>query len=1203
MSEIKWTDAQKDAINARGGPLLVSAAAGSGKTAVLVQRIIDIVTDPDSPTDIDRFLVVTFTRAAAAEMKQRIGKAISDKLKDDPFDKRLNEQQLLLPKAQISTIDSFCSALAKEYFYMLDLPADFRIIDEEEKALLRNAALDKVLDEMYSSGDEAFLRLSEVLADAHDDHTLRDMIVNTHNFLEAQPFPESWVEKKIRNYDLTGITSPWQTVWGEALRQYLDKAVPFIEAQARKAYELAHSEPLFDKAQVLTEYEYGAIEQLMNMINDGEWDPICRLFGELDAYFADKKAPRLTFKGAKNEPQKSLSKSIKACRDSYKDMLKKDIKSLFRRSCAEFFDEIERLSPMTSALLRVTLSFSNEYQQMKAERSAADYSDLEHWALRLLVRETEDGFELTDEAKEISRRYDYVMVDEYQDVNEVQDIIFKAVSGDDKRLFAVGDVKQSIYGFRLAMPEIFIKRKNESVLFDRENESYPSKVILDANFRSRKGVTDCVNFVFKNVMSRETGGVDYTDEEALTAMAGYPDDNKAAVSFHLIGADGKKDDNIVTEVRYIGELIRKMKETEVITERDGTTRAPLWSDFCILMRSDRKNAAVYIEELTKLGVPAVSEKGSDFFSRPEIRLMMSLLRAVDNPARDIPLAAVLLSPLAGFSADELAMLRAGRREISLYELLLMESEQNEKAARVIDMLTHFRSFGNNISAGELIRRIYDETLLPEIALAGTDGEYRRKNLRMLLEYAKKYEGSGFVGLSGFLGFLEKLSESGNTLSAASRTGGGKADCVAVMTIHKSKGLEYPFCFVSQLSSGFNKEDYKKKIMLHSDIGPGMYVADTEKMYSYKGITRRAMELSKDCTLVSEELRILYVAMTRAKERLIMTATVNNVEKAVIKSAEALVYDNAVAPYLVMNSSNYLSILLYCLLVSKSGGVLRSLAGLPEIPIDERDSSLWDIVVRESTEDIADSAEAAEDTADDIAVETADYNDDEVKEERELIEKRLSRRYRFAKECSIPMKVAASAVAEKESGETYAAQSKPSFMKKGALSGAERGTALHTFAQYCDFKKARESIEDEKQRLVSLNKLTKEQADSISDKKLRTFLESPLLEEIQAAQMKEREYTFMTEIPAGLADRTLTEPYASAKIILQGSIDCLYELDGELVIVDYKTDYVTQPEELTRKYARQLEIYKYAAEQIFGKEVSRCVIYSFCLGEEIEITEF
>lgn len=1215
----EWTKPQQDAIDARGGPLLVSAAAGSGKTAVLVQRIIDIITDPDHPVDIDRFLVVTFTKKAAGEMREKIAKELSKLLEKEPYNKRLIEQQLLLPKAQISTIDSFCSAITREYFYLLDLPADLRIIETDEREILRNAALDNVLDEMYEQGNPDFLKLMEAFSGSNDDYTVRSMVLKIHRFLDAQPFPKSWVESKLKNYDVASCSSPWETVWGEVLMEYVLGVLSFIERQSSRAFELAHSVETFDKAQMLIERECGYIERFSELVKSGKWDEIRELFAEMKTYFSDRKASTLSFSGAKTEPNKSISKLIRGCRNAYKPALMNDLEPLFRKTSSEFFEEIDRIRPISVSLLKITLRFIDEYQKVKAERSVADYGDLEHWTLDLLVRETDHGIETTETAREIAKRFDYVMVDEYQDSNDVQDIIFKAVSDEDRRLFVVGDVKQSIYSFRLATPDIFINRKDASTPYDRARPAYPSKVTLDANFRSRKSVTECVNFIFRNVMSRQVGGVDYDDGEKLVAQAPYPEESVPAASFHLLGTgDAKGDDVIAIEARYVAKQIARMMETEVVTEPDGTTRRPVYSDFAILLRSDKDKAVIYSEELLKLGLPSVSEKGGSFFDRPEIRLMLSLLRTLDNPARDVPLAAVLLSPIAGFTVDELALLRAGKKDISLFRLLSKAAKEgDEKCARVKNLFDELRSSGNNIAADELIRRIYNKTMLPEIVLSGEDGEYRRKNLRLLLEYAKTYESSGFKGLSGFVGYMERLAETSASLTSASRSGVETADAVQILSIHRSKGLEYNFCFVSNLGSKFNKMDISDNIVMHGRIGPGTNVVDNEKMYGYKGITRKIIENTMTQSLVSEELRVLYVAMTRAKERLILTASVANTAKTLEKASKELVYDGAIPPYLVMSSSGYLRILLFCMLVSRSGDALREEAGLParedgtpSIPIDESDETKWDIkVVPDAAaavgmgEKDADDDESAEVTDDGITeIEPVSiYTDEEVDAAYEKIADRLGREYSYEEETKIPVKVTASAVAERESGETFAAKSKPSFMKSGELTGADRGTAHHRFAQFCDFTKARLDLAAEKQRLVDTGKLTKEQADCIQDEKVRVFLGSKLMDDMLAAQLLKREYTFMAEIPAGLADKTLEPPFSEAPMILQGSIDCLYELDGELVVVDYKTDSVQTGEELAKRYSRQLELYKYAAEQIFGKKVSRCVLYSFCLGDTVELS--
>ena len=1219
MSETRWTDAQLDAINARSGPLLVSAAAGSGKTAVLVQRVIEIITDKESPVDIDRFLVVTFTRAAAGEMKQRIAKALSDLLKDDPFNKALIRQQLLLPKAQISTIDSFCSSLAKEFFHVLDIPADFRIIDESESGLMMTTALDNVFNKMYSSDRMDFDALAEAYSDAHDDKTLRDTVLKIYAFMNSQPFHKTWIKEKLANYDVEGTESPFQTVWGEELLKYISLAVEFAKQQAQRTHEKACLEPMFEKAQEITENEVGMISEFSDLIKIGDWDAARK-------FLYDLKFDRMSFSGTKGknatDERIRLSKQITANRKEYKDIINEKLKPLFAKDSSSFMQEIESLRPTVSMLFELVDAFSEEYSRLKRERGVADYSDLSQWTLRLLVRETENGIEPTREAKQIAGRYDFVMVDEYQDANMIQDIIFKAVSDNDRRLFVVGDVKQSIYRFRQAMPEIFIGRKDSSFPYNNAAPVYPAKINLDANFRSRKGVTECVNYVFSKLMSREIGELDYTKEEALDPKANYPDEDRAATSFHLIETgDLKDDDKTVAEVRYIGDLIKKMMKSETVTE-NGIERAPVLSDFCILLRSDKAKTQIYIRELMKMGIPSVSEKGGSFFSQPEIRLMLSLLRAVDNPARDVPLAAALLSPIFNFSAEEIAALHAKYPMSGLYEIMLLEAygeeeEESlcrEKALSFCEMFDELRSCGSNITADEFIRRIYNETMLPEIVRSGEDGEFRQKNLRLLLEYAKQFEESGFRGVSGFIGFFDRLAQEDKDLNVASRVGSGAENAVKICTIHKSKGLQFPFCIVSDLVHRFNTRDSNEDVILHNRIGVGVNCMNFEKMYYYKGITRTAAEKSVRMSMISEELRILYVAMTRAKERLILTAAVDDVHDTIVKTAGKIVcVDGKIAPYFVLSANTFCEHLLSCLLISRSGQKLRDMYGL-DVYVDEDDTSRWDIVLYErETENNAPEKKVAEEKSEIEALEeTAEVlqeNDEEeepqpceseIEEQLGLITGRLQRRYKYAKACSLPVKVAASAVAERNSGNLYGAVSRPSFMNEGRLTAAQKGTALHTFAQYCDFEKARISVDEEKARLVSEGYLSQAQADCIPNEKAERFLHSSMLDEMMSAQMLEREYQYMAEIPAGLADPSLRPPYSDERIILQGAIDCLYELDGELVIVDYKTDRGKTADELAQHYSPQLRLYKYAAEQIFGREVSRCVIYSFELGEEIEL---
>lgn len=1171
MSDVKWTDAQLDAINARGGPLLVSAAAGSGKTAVLVQRVVELIT-AKQPVDIDRFLIVTFTNAAADEMRQRIADRLEELLCADPFNENLIRQQLLLAKAQISTIDSFCNALAREYFYALDIPADFRIADEEERTVMKETAMNNVFDGRYSSHDGDFLRLVNIFSDSHDDAGLRSIVGELYRFLEAQPFPERWLKENLAAYD--DVSDPAETPWGRVLKSSALLALDFIMRQSRLMIEAVPEEmTALEKVRALALSENAMVQRLERALNCGSWDEICAAYRAVS--FERFPAPRKL-----DESEAQAKAQAKSYRDAYKKEFEK-LSDYFSKSSSAFVNEINEARPTVAALFSLASEFGEEYGRIKSERGVAEFGDVEHWALRLLVTDSDDGFTFTEKAAEISQRYDFVMVDEYQDTNLLQDLIFKAVSANDKKLFIVGDVKQSIYRFRQSNPEIFISRKDSSVPYKREGTVYPARINLDANFRSRSGVTDCVNFVFSKLMTKRAAELDYTSEEALKPLAAYPPDSGDAVTFHLLESADEQDETMAREARYIAGLIYKMINEENVTDKTGT-RSPRFGDFCILLRT-KKNAAVYSRELLRLGIPSVCEQGEGFFSQPEIRLMVSLLRSIDNPARDIPLAAALLSPVFGFTADELGRLRAAHRDKTLYEMLLAEREKNEKAEHFLSTLERLRAVGSNLSADEFINRIYDETLLPEIVLSDDDGEFRRKNLRLLTQYAKKYEATGFRGLSGFVKFLDKLSENDYELSAADRTGIEAANAVSIMTIHKSKGLEFPVCIVASLGSEFNNMDVKGRVILHDKLGMGTNVISADGTFRYKGLIRKAVDTAKTAGLKAEELRLLYVAMTRARERLVLVASVKSIEAKLASVGKKLVYDDSVSPYSVSAGSGFSDWLLYCQLLRRE------------------DDSVWRFVEVFRGGEEAHTEESAKGTGGEAPASEEKIPDrKEVEQQLSLITEKLSRRYSFAKASSIPVKVAASAVAERESGSLHGAMSRPSFMNDGGMSAAEKGTALHEFVQRCDFDKAKLSVDDEKRRLVERGFLTQRQADCISEKRLGGFLSSRLLACMQSAQLLEREYRFTVEIPAGLADRSLMPPYSEEKIVLQGAIDALYVLDGELVIVDYKTDRVKLADELKARYSPQLRLYKYAVEQIFGKEVSRCVLYSFTLGCEIEL---
>lgn len=1166
MSNISWTDAQRQAIFARGGPLLVSAAAGSGKTAVLVQRVIEIITAKE-PVDIDRFLIVTFTNAAAEEMRQRIADRLEAMLHDDPFNENLIRQQLLLSKAQISTIDSFCNSLAREYFYALDIPADFRIADDEERSVMKDAAMNAVFDGKYAAADLTFLRLVDTFSSTQDDAPLRELVGNIYGFLGSQPFPERWLSRQLSAFSCEG--DPAETPWGRQIIGEALSKVGFAKVQSKKMTEtIPEDMTVLSGVRELAVSENAMILRLEKALSGGRWDDIVSAVRALS--YARFPSPKKL-----GESEAEVKNEAKAYRDRYKSALEK-LPVLFSKDAGSFREEIREAGTTVVGLFELASAFEKEYGRIKSERGVAEFGDVEHWALRLLVKE--DGVTFTEKAAEVAQRYDYVMVDEYQDTNLLQDLIFRAVSDNDKKLFIVGDVKQSIYRFRQSNPEIFISRKDKSLPYDENAPCFPSKINLDANFRSRRGVTDCVNYVFSRLMTKEASELDYTADEELKPMAAYPEDTGAAASLCLLESSAGGEESAAEEARFIaGEIYRIMSE-EKISGRDGL-RAPAFSDFCILLRT-KKYAHVYARELLRLGIPNICEKGESFLLRPEIRLMVSLLRAIDNPARDISLASVLLSPLFGFTADDLGRLRAAHRELDLYEMLLAERETNEKAERFLSTLERLRTYGSNMPADEFISLVYNETLLPEIVLSGEDGEFRRKNLRLLVRYARKYESSGFRGLSGFVKLLDKLGENEFELSAADRTGENAANAVSIMTIHKSKGLEFPVCIVARLAGDFSDKDAKAPIVLHDKLGMGVSMIGGNGTFRYKGLTRRAVESAKAADLRAEELRLLYVAMTRARERLLLVASVKNIQQKLTLVGGRLDDGRTVSPYSFAAANSFCDWLLSCRVMQERDG-----------------ADIWRFrEVRLSADaepegEAPDEAEASREPLPDEA---------EVKSELRRIEEKLARRYPYARASLIPVKITASAAAERESGGLRCEMSRPAFLSEGEMSGSERGTALHAFVQHCDLEKAALSVADEKRRLVDSGFLTQRQADCVNERRVGEFLASPLCSEMKAAQMLEREYQFTVEIPAVLADSTLTPPLGEERIVLQGAIDALYELDGCLTIVDYKTDRASSPDELSSRYAPQLALYSRAVGEIFGRPADRCVIYSFSLGCEIEV---
>ena len=1166
----KWTEAQLDAIRARQGTVLVSAAAGSGKTAVLVERVIERLTDSENPTDADRLLVVTFTKAAAAEMRERIERRLSDMIREDPLNDRLRRQQLLLQQAQICTVDSFCSAIVREFFYMLGIAPDFSVVSDKQQEELMSTAVQQVLSELYET--EEFRQLSDAVSGDKNDVRLIDAIMKLYTYTRSHPFPDKWLREMTELFD--GDAAISETVWGKTTLSHARQVLDFALRLANDAYELVEDDADLLKAYgtALTD-DMRVIRELDKSLADGLWD-------EAVKGFADVKFARLgAYRGA--DPRKERVKKMR-------DVIKKEVSDMQKLFCSsenECRAELRAIRPLAETLCTAVLRFDAIYGEKKREKNLVDFSDLEHYALDLFLEETPDGYQRTETAKAVAARFDEVMTDEYQDTNDAQDFLFRAVSKDNTNRFMVGDVKQSIYSFRQAMPDIFIRYKDEFGRYDRDADAYPATIVLDRNFRSRREVTESVNFVFSQLMSRASGGIDYVGDEKLQAGAAYEEkDGCETVVEFIEDIDGEGAN--VLEPRRIAEMIREMIDSGFTVSDKTGERPATYKDFCILLRSANRHAPVYAENLRALGIPVWAAVSGGFFAASEVASILAFLSVIDNPNQDIPLLSVLMSPVYGFTADDMAKLRAGRGEESLYISLLRA--EDPRYTRVREEIARYRVLSATMPSDAFIEMLCTETGFENIVRSLPDGESRLANVRLLEKYAAEYESHGYNGISGFVRFIERLKKNRSDMESANVVS-ENADVVRVMSIHKSKGLEFPVCIIAGCGRHFvvDREDLR----LHPTMGLGIRLIDPETGARRTTMPREAISLALSDSDAAEELRVFYVAMTRAKEKLILLSTVKNAAGELQKLSAQITQKEQIAPYAVNSAVSISQWLMLCALRHPDGESVRRQIGMDTDCILRSHYTPWDVRVH--------IPDAVEETEQEERQATA--QPDPVLKEKIL--RKLEFVYPYTVQTSMPTKVSASGLAavqaEREGEETL---SRPAFLGAKGMTPAERGTALHDLMQFADFRIAAAQPESELQRLVRDRFLTEEQARVVDKKRVKAFFDSELGTRILKADQVWKEQRFIASVPAGLIDRTLTGEDAELPLILQGAVDCMFEENGKLYIVDFKTDRCYNKSELWGRYGVQLKLYSEAMAQVTGKPVAGCMLYSFFMNATVEDPE-
>jgi len=1199
MAKFELTAEQKAAVTARGSSVLVSAAAGSGKTRVLTERLAGYVTGAGEAHDVSEFLVITYTRAAAAELRARILAELQTRAALEPENKRLRRQTTLCCRAPIGTIHSFCTSALREFGHEIGLTPDFRVADEDKCTELREKALEKTFEAAYEriETDKAFASLVDSVGAGRDDRRLAEAVLDLHAKLQSHPYPAKWAEETKRSLEVAGVSDVGDTPWGRELMFRAKETVSYWQERFDGVWRALSSDNDMAVA-------YGdSVEETLLAMRDF----LRAANGGWDAAFAVLPIPFSRLKPLKGHDEEK--EVFKAERDACKKAML-GVNAVFDEPSDALLAELSETAPAMGALMDLTLAFDEVYAREKSRLNLLDFSDLEHRAVALLWDEKADA--PTETAKTLSRRYTEIMVDEYQDVSAVQELIFRAVSRDGKNIFMVGDVKQSIYRFRLADPSIFLGKYNTYKLADEAGGDEPRKIPLQRNFRSDGIILDACNHVFKNTMSEKLGDVRYDGDAVLVAPEEAPRRGEAVLTVLGVSDDGgiERTDKTFAEARTVASRIRKLVE-DGKTILDGGVERPLrWGDFAILMRSPGTAGPAFRCALSEAGIPVLTEQGGGFFASPEVRIVRALLAVVDDPHRDVPLTAALLSPVFGFSADELAAIRAKAPEGELYAALVRAAgdfsapeqapehltewatddgpvewteeapeveteeaaftrEQREKCAAFLKNLNELRWLSADIGVYELLCLLYNRFGLPE-KCAARSGEAR--NLSLLLDVAAEFEENGYRGLYAFLKRLDRMEKRGDE---PSMPGGGSENAVTIMSIHKSKGLEFPAVFLVNTARQFNKMDQRAPVLVHPELGLGCKVTDLARGLEYPTLARRAITSRLTDELLSEEMRVLYVAMTRARELLYITCAAADTEE------YKWSFENRLSSPLEPEDLRAARCMADWLVPA------AMFAGSP--------------LALETAE--VENGDTARKTA-------AEFEEKALPPDPALVERlreNLAFHYTYKNAEPLPAKLTATSLPEYDpDGEPVTHPRRYSFRapvlteKAKRLTGAERGTATHIVMQFIDFARTGTlpEIEDEIARIEALGQLDEAQAKAVDREAVLRFFGSDMGKRILKADAVRRELRFSVLCPAARFYRDAPDE----TLLLQGVMDCVIEERGALTVIDYKTDYVTEKSllDLTEHYKPQVRAYLYAAEQMFAKPVLGGVLCFLRSGLTAEI---
>ncbi len=1191
---VSWTREQREAIEYGGKNILLAAAAGSGKTAVLVQRIIELICRAEDPVDINRLLVLTFTDAAAKEMREKISDAIDAQLAANPENEHLQKQRLLLHSASISTIHSFCMNILKNNIHMTDLPASFSLISETENKMMIARTLDGVLERFYGciDKDRSIADLVMGYGGIKNDNTLREIVLSLFHFSRSMAEPALWLNSSVREFKNAAETNSLKgTVWQRWLVEKTDKAyIELVDIYRDIRAEI--------EKKLGTDHPYSAFFA-------EEQASLLRVFEHMDMEdYASVREALYSFEfvrmasGRRGAEGKILAaqEKVKALRGLAK-IIFADLWEFYKISEVEMLGRIAKLYPVLRTLKNIVLITDRSYTKKKREKNYLDFSDLEHEALRLILKNV-------SVAEALRERYEEILIDEYQDTNHIQDTIFKTVSRDNRNIFMVGDLKQSIYAFRNAVPKLFADK-----YYEYDGDGGTGHLIrLFKNFRSRSQVVDTVNFIFRSTMNPTVGDVDYTEAEYLIQGASYPKtDNQSDYTpeFHFVCSNCELEDESMRlskrelEASIAARRIREMIDGKmpIFDKAQKIMRPVEYRDIVVLMRNTKAAAPIFEECFENYSIPVYTEVGKSYLNSPEVQTVMSFLQIIDNPRQDIPLIAVMRSPIWGFTPEELAEMRADYRQGCFFDAVCSCAENGGQAAQAfLAELEKLRRCAETEGTERLIRRIYYEYGYYAYSGAQSQGRIRQANLRLLFERAAEFEHTALSGLFSFMNYIETIRSQGDDLTPAKTLSDGD-NVVRIMTIHKSKGLEFPVVILADCDHEFNLSDLNKNIIWNTDVGIAADYVDTKMRVRYPALPRDIVAAKSKSELFSEEMRLLYVALTRAREKLICICSFKQT-----KSGPSLpLYDEEmrVKPAYLASKRCFKDWIVAAIATHPQAEAMREYFGFEGmVPICYADFDI-EVYIHQNQQDIYLP------TALEKAVET--INAAVSKDVEQEVRARLDYTYKNAALGKIPAKLSVSEVkrALTDDGE-YVPLIED--LKSGGtaplerVSGAERGTVVHFVMQAAD-PKTIDSVEDVRllvNRLTMDKKLSQPQADSIDAKAIYDFFDGDLGRRMKSAVRLEREFSFYTKAP-------IDEIYQNGidgEILLQGTMDCFFEeADGRIVLLDFKTDRAATREAAkaaSDRYRVQMKYYKQALSEILERPVDECYLYFLDCGEAIEM---